>query len=122
MKTLLLPLILVTSLFTGCAVSYNEIGSMNLLSNKKIDENAKYKRLTHASGSTKKEIRSTHTACIDSAIAQVLNRVPNGAFLTNVKIYAVDGDYLAVSGDVWGADQDTISRSNLPVIAMNKKK
>jgi len=88
-------------LLTSCT-TYNEVGRLNVLSDRQVDANAKYQRLTTGSGSTKKEIRKSEALTIQQAIDQVLDQVPGGAYLTNVKIYVVKGDCIAVAGDVWG--------------------
>ena len=89
-------------MLASCASTYNEIGSLNMLSNKHIDPNGHYQKLAVNVGTTKKEIKGSTADNIDAAINNVLNRVPGGEYITNVKLYVVNGDYLAVSGDVWG--------------------
>ena len=98
-----LSLYLLTSLIlTSCAGTYQEIGSLSMLSDRKVDPNGRYCKLSTAAGSSKKEIKKASTGNIEDAIDQVLDQVPGGRYLTNVKIYVVHGEYLAVSGDVWG--------------------
>jgi hypothetical protein len=102
MKRQYFYLMLISTLLTSCATTIHEIGSIGMLSDKKIDANTKYQKLASNVGSTKKEIRKTDADNIEAAINQVLAKVPGAEYLTNVKIYAVNGDFLAVSGDVWG--------------------
>lgn len=90
-------------LLTSCAASYNEIGGLSLLSDRHIDASQHYQKLAVAVGASKKDIKHSKAVDMKQAIDEVLNQVPGGEYITNVKIYAVNGDYLAVSGDVWGA-------------------
>ncbi len=100
MKAIWVYLIMGT-LLTSCT-AYNEVGHLNMLSDRQYDANAKYQKLSAGAGSTKKEIKRSEAVNIQQAIDRVLDQVPGGAYLTNVKIYVVKGDYLAVTGDVWG--------------------
>ena len=99
--------------FTSCASSYNEIGGLGMLSDKHIDPNGHYKMMAASVGSSKKEIKNTKAESMQGAIDSTLRKVPGGLFLTNVKIYIVHGDYLAVSGDVWG-QADELMTANPP--------
>lgn len=49
---------------------------------------------------------------IDTAINQLLRRVPGGCYIANAKIYVVRGRYLAVSGDVWGRKPKQVTEQN----------
>lgn len=89
-------------LLTSCASSYNEIGGLGMLSDRHIDATQHYQKLAVAVGTSKKDIKHSKAISMKAAIDQVLNQVPGGEYITNVKVYAVNGDYLAVSGDVWG--------------------
>lgn len=106
MKTITIYTIMAI-LLTSCASTYNEIGGLSMLADRHVDPNGHYKKLATAAGATKKEIKSTSADDMKSAINQVIAKVPGGLFLTNVKIYVVNGDYLAVSGDVWGYTGDS---------------
>jgi hypothetical protein len=101
-------------LFTSCASSYNEIGGLGMLTDKHIDPNGHYKMIAVSVGTSKKEIKSTKAESMQSAIDSTLGKVPGGLFLTNVKVYIVHGDYLAVSGDVWGQANEVMAESNTP--------
>src|SRR5579871_6114551 len=92
----------ICTLLTSCAASYQEIGSLGMLSDRHVETGGNYRMLQAHVGATKKELKNTTATTIERAIEQVLNEVPGGTYITNVKIYAVNGDYLAVSGDVWG--------------------
>jgi hypothetical protein len=73
-----------------------------MLSDRHVESGGNYRMLQAHVGATKKELKNTSATTIERAIEEVLGEVPGGIYITNVKIYAVDGDYLAVSGDVWG--------------------
>ena len=100
MKAIWIYLIIGT-LFTSCT-AYNEVGRLNILSDRQVDANVKYQKLAIGAGSTKKEIKRSEALNVQQAIDRILDQVPGGAYLTNVKIYVVKGDYIAVTGDVWG--------------------
>jgi hypothetical protein len=108
MKTLI-SLFLTSVLLTSCAGTYQEIGSLSMLSDRKVDPTGRYQRLAEAAGSSKKQIKKTAALNIEDAIDQVLDAVPGGKYITNVKIYVVHGEYIAVSGDVWGQPTTTAS-------------
>ena len=94
--------IAISIVLTSCAANYSEIGSLGTLSDRHINADAHYRQLAIAVGVKKKEIKKSQATSMKQAIEQQLVKVPGGEYLTNVKIYAVNGDYLAVSGDVWG--------------------
>lgn len=108
-------------LLTSCAASYNEIGGLSMLSDKSIKAGGHYQKLAVAVGTSKKEIKHSHAVSMNAAIDQVLSQVPGGQYLTNVKIYAVNGDYLAVSGDVWGVKTDASDTSSVKLSRVNTR-
>ena len=75
-----------------------------MLSDKHIDSKSTYEKLAVNVGIGKKEIKKSKADNIETAINQVIAKIPGAEYLTNVKIYAVRGNYLAVSGDAWGKD------------------
>ena len=91
-------------LLVSCASTYQEIGGVNLLATHDVPEKQNYKLLATGVGSTKKEIKHSTAQSMNEAVKAVLDRVPGGDHLTNVKLYIVNDIYLAVSGDVWGID------------------
>ncbi len=122
MKNLILYTV-ISAMLTSCAASYNEIGSLGMLSDRHLDPNGHYQKLAANVGSEKKVIVKTKADNIEAAINQVLNQIPGAQYMTNVKIYAVDGDYLAVSGDVWGYQGvDLVSSKNGEKVASIAKK
>lgn len=94
--------IAISILLSSCASTIHEIGGLNMLSDRHIDPNGHYQKLAIGVGTAKKEIKASKAENIEAAINQILDQIPGAEYLTNVKIYAVYGDYLAVSGDVWG--------------------
>ncbi len=87
---------------TSCISPYTEIGSLDLLTDREIDSTANYERLFIGRGGSKKELKQSKAVTIEQAIDSTLNSVPGGIYLTDVKIYSIRNNYLAVSGDVWG--------------------
>ncbi|HWY98238.1 MAG TPA: hypothetical protein VNY36_04035 [Bacteroidia bacterium] len=114
--------LLISTLFTSCAVNYEAIGKVSMLSVGKVDPNLKYKQFTTNSGGSKKELKSSYAPTVKAAIRQVLSNTPGGYFITNVTIYSVNDGYFAVSGDVWGVDKDTISNINPTLLSLSTKK
>jgi hypothetical protein len=96
--------IMIGILATSCAGTYKEIGELGMLADHKVNEEQHYKQLTTASGSNKKVIRKSKACSMQAAIDKVISKVPGGEYITNVKVYTVKKQYLAVSGDVWGKD------------------
>jgi hypothetical protein len=106
---------LISILLTSCASTYQEIGSLSMLSNRSIEPSKNYKKLATAIGSSRKELKGATAESMDAAINSAINKVPGGKYLTNVKIYVVHGEYLAVSGDVWGQPENTQGASKLVI-------
>lgn len=98
---------------------------MKLLYNHPIKHGIKYEQLSVATGSDKKDIKKSEAVVIDSAINQLLRKVPGGCYIANAKIYVVKKHYLAVSGDVWGikpqpvAKQITQQTNDLPSFSLS---
>lgn len=93
---------LLSLLISSCGGQYTEIGSLDLLTDRKIDSASNYERLCSGAGSSKRELRKSTAITLQQAIDTLLRQVPGGEYLSNVKIYIVRNNYLAVSGDVWG--------------------
>jgi hypothetical protein len=100
--------------FSSCAASYNEIGGLGMLSDKHINPNGHYKLIAASVGASKKEIKNSKAESMKAAIDSILIKVPGALFLTNVKLYMVKGDYLAVSGDAWGEANEVITSKTTP--------
>src|SRR5690242_9205522 len=90
---------IISMLLTSCASTYQEIGGLGLLATHNVPEQQNYKLLATGVGSTKKEIKHSTAQSMNEAINAILNKVPGGDHLTNVKLYIVKDMYLAVSGD-----------------------
>lgn len=88
-------------LFTACT-SVNQIGKVNMISNRNVNPELKYEVITTYSGGSKKEFKKSRATSIEDAIDQTVRKVPGGEFVMNAKIYLVKGKYIAVEGDVWG--------------------
>jgi hypothetical protein len=93
-----------TSTHYSFAQKFVEVGKVNMISNRNIDPNAKYKLLRSYSADSKKEVKHLKFTTIEQAIDHVVKKVPGGEYLMNVKIYLLHDDYFMVEGDVWGQD------------------
>ena len=94
-------LLLLVILFSACT-SINQIGKVNMISNRNIDPNLKYQVITTYSGGSKREFKKSRATSIENAIDQTVRKVPGGEFVMNAKIYLVKSKYIAVEGDIWG--------------------
>lgn len=99
-KQLLLALIGITMMMS-CA-SIEQIGKVNMISNRNVDPKLDYSLISSYSGGSKRELRKSRALSIEDAIDQTVRKVAGGEFLMNVKIYIVNDKYYAVEGDVWG--------------------
>ena len=82
--------------------SVKQIGKVNMISNRNVDPKLNYQVISTYSGGGKRELKQSKAKTIEDAIDQTVRRVPGGEFLMNAKVYVVNGQYLAVEGDVWG--------------------
>lgn len=89
-------------LFVTACTTINEIGKINMISNRNIDPNLKYQLISTYSGSSREEVKSSKAKNIEEAIDQTVKKVPGGEFLMNVKLFQIDKIYFAAVGDVWG--------------------
>jgi hypothetical protein len=94
-----------------------EIGKLNMISNRNIESKADYVLLKNYAGGNAKEIKKalkkTKAESIDQAVNETVRNVAGGEFLKNVKVYTVklkwkNVSYFFVEGDVWGLS-DNIS-------------
>ncbi len=88
--------------FIGCSPAIRQIGRVNMISQRNVDPNMNYEQLASYSGGAKSELKKSKAENIEDAVDQTVRKVPGGEFLTNAKIYEIDGKYFAVEGDVWG--------------------
>lgn len=102
MKNLLIMAIS-TLLISSCSSTYKQIGRLNMVSNRNVNPEGKYKLITTYSGSSEREILKSRHNSIEEAVDATVRSVQGGEFLTNVKIYLVDNTYFCVVGDVYGA-------------------
>ncbi len=100
MKKLFLALMVIIAI-SSCT-SVKQIGKVNMISNRNVDPNLNYDVISTYSGGSDKELKKTKVKTIEDAVDQTVRKIPGGEFLMNAKIYLVDGQYIAVEGDVWG--------------------
>lgn len=93
-------------LFSGC-IETKQIGKLNMVSNRNIDQSKNYKQLTTYSGGSKRELKKTRAKTMEDAIDATVRKVPGGEYLMNVKVYLVNSTYIAVEGDVWGNSENS---------------
>lgn len=86
---------------SGC-FKVQEIGRMSSYEPRNLDTNVKYVLLKNYMGGRIEDFKKTRAMTIDQAVIDVVRKSPGGEFLKNVKIYIVNGKYVAVEGDVWG--------------------
>lgn len=94
------------TLLASCASPYKMIGTLDYLSVKDIDGKGDYQKIASDLGSKKKELKSSTSYTVQQAVDSMFARVPGAEFMTNVKIYVVKDEFVAVSGDVWGQKQN----------------
>lgn len=94
-------LIALSATLLSCT-SVEQIGRVNMISNRNIDSDMDYKMIATYSGGSKKELKKARAVTIEDAIDETVRTVPGGEFLMNAKIYIVNETYFAVEGDVWG--------------------
>lgn len=96
-------------LLSGCgSTKIEQIGKVNMISNRNVDTKFEYKPLKTYASLSKKQLKQTKHITIEEAIDNVVKSVPGGEFMMNVKIYLVDNKYFAAEGDVWGGDSKEI--------------
>ena len=107
MKNLAL-FILILILFSACAPTVTQIGTINMISTRNVDTDFDYSELASYRGASEREIKRTESVTIEDAVNDVVRSVPGGDFLINVKLYSVERSgsyYYAVEGDVWGKQE-----------------
>lgn len=107
MRKLVLLLVL-PFLMVSCSIGVKQIGSVNMISNRNIAvNNIEYEEIKSWAGSSskkeiKREYKKVKAKSIDEAVTQTVKNTPGGEFITNAKIYVINGSYFVVTGDVWG--------------------
>ncbi len=82
-----------------------KVGIVNMISNRNVDSDLKYERITTYSGASEKELKKSRSETIEDAVDKTVRKIPGGEFLMNVKIFLVEHKkekFFAVEGDVWG--------------------
>lgn len=99
--------LIIALVFTSC-MSLEQIGKVNMISNRNIDPKLDYQVLSTYTSSGGNDLYYSKSETIEDAIDETVRSVPGGEFLMNAKIYLVNGKYYACEGDVWGR-KDEIS-------------
>jgi len=108
MKRFLLALIVITAV-SSCT-SVQQIGKVNMISNRNVDPKLNYNVIATYSGGSNRELKKSRAKTIQDAIDQTVRKIPGGEFLMNAKIYIVNRRYIAVEGDVWGVKSNVAFR------------
>ena len=90
--------------FNSCH-TVQQIGEVNMISERNIDSKFDYQRITTYSGGSKRQLRKSRAKNLQQAVAQTVKQVPGGEFIMNAKAYIIKrkmSTYFAVEGDVWG--------------------
>lgn len=84
-------------------MTFKQIGNLTMMSNRNIDSKMDdYVVVRSYMGDNKKELKKSKYLTIEDALDQTVRNTPGGEFLKNVKVYVVNGKYIAIAGDVWG--------------------
>lgn len=100
MKQILLRIILLASI--ASCTSVEQIGKVNMISNRNVNPKLSYIVLSTYAGGSKKELLRSRATSIENAVDKTVKKIPGGEFLMNAKIYLINARYFAVEGDVWG--------------------
>ena len=87
-------------------LSFKQIGELNVISTRNVDNSKEYTLMRNYMGGTKKELRKSRAKDLKEAVSNVVKQTPGGEFLANAKVYMVKGKYFAVEGDVWGLNEN----------------
>lgn len=93
-------------LFSGC-FGIKQVGDLNMISNRNVNPGMEYELVKTYGGSEtkkelKKEFKKVKAETVQQALDHTIKNTAGGEFLTNVKIYILNGTYFVVHGDVWG--------------------
>lgn len=105
MSKVKLFLLVASVLITQSCTTVKQIGDINMVSSRNIENNMNYVLLRSYMGGNKKETNRSvklEITTLQDAVNKVVRETPGGEFLKNVKIYLVDSKYISVEGDVWG--------------------
>jgi hypothetical protein len=105
MSKFTLIILLASIISVQSCTSVKQIGDINMVSSRNIENNMNYVLLRSYMGGDKKETKRSvklEITTLQDAVNKVVKETPGGEFLKNVKIYLVDGQYISVEGDVWG--------------------
>lgn len=103
-KYLFFPLFL---LLVSCGSQVIQIGNLNMISTRNIEDNSDYKLLrAYVGNDQNNRFRDVKAKSLNESVNNVVRMVPGGEFLKNVKAYRI-GEYYAVEGDVWGLHENS---------------
>lgn len=105
MSKITLIILLASIISIQSCTTIKQIGDINMVSCRNIENNMNYVLLRSYMGGSKKESKRSsklEIVSIQDAVNRVVKETPGGEFLKNVKIYLVDSKYISVEGDVWG--------------------
>ncbi len=93
-------------LFSGC-FGIKQVGDLNMISNRNVNPNQEYELVKTYAGSEskrelKKEFKKVKAETIQEALDHTVKNTAGGEFLTNAKVFILNGTYFVVHGDVWG--------------------
>lgn len=96
----------ISFLLSGC-FGIKQVGDLNMISNRNVNLNQEYELVKTYAGSEskrelKKEFKKTKSETVQAALDHTVKNTAGGEFLTNAKIYILNGTYFVVHGDVWG--------------------
>lgn len=111
-KLFILFSLILTLASTSCI---RRIGDLTMLSNRNVNDRMDYCLKKSYTGDSKREIRKNKHKMIEGSVEKVVQSVPGGEFLRNVKIYTVGKDYYSVVGDVWGYCSEDASHKGFSV-------
>lgn len=93
-------------LITSSCTTVELIGKLNMLSNRNVNiGETNYILLAPYQGASQKLIKRSKYRSLEEAADATVKQTPGGEFLTNVKVWQINGQYYAVEGDVWGLQE-----------------
>jgi hypothetical protein len=95
----------------GCGPHVKQIGDLNMIATRNVDASelsSAYVPLRTYAGGSKRELKKSTASSIEEAANATVRAVPGGEFLMNVKVYLIDGMYIAIEGDVWGRNSASV--------------
>ena len=116
MKTTFLLFLISFILLISCT-TVKQIGDINMVSCRNIENNMNYVLLRSYMGGSKKESKRSaklEIVSIQDAVNKVVKETPGGEFLKNVKIYLVDSKYISVDRKSTRLNSSHLDLSRMP--------